>query len=233
MENKDGEIENYKFGNPYKEKIPIEKADKYATLFGEGSPALTELIKYCILNNIITYASCKGHPEDKNVLERIVETGYITFRFDMNYDNDDFAYFLASIPALNGKIYAHVESNVASNRTITFYVPARLKGESEKYFIYILDQLKRYKQLKNNNETIYINPEIKKIVDYAFYSWSGNESFDITWSTYRKYERTGMYLKKVATCPAYNKTGKLHTDVGTYLQKLRKKNIDDFISFRR
>ena len=227
------EIENYEFGKPYKDKILPEEAEKFATIFGEGSPALTELIKYCILNNIITYASCKGHPEDINILGRIVENGYITFSFDMYYDNDDFAYFLASIPSINKKIIAHLESNHIADRTITFYVPARSKGESEKYFTFILEQLKKYKQIKDNNQNNYINPNIKKIVDYIFYSWNEYEVFDITQSTYKKYERQGMYLKKTATCPANNKTGMLHAKYGAFLHKLRKTNIDDFIEHKR
>ena len=226
-------IENYEFGKPYKDKIPPEEAEKFATIFGEGSPALTELIKYCILNNIITYASCKGHPEDINILDRIVENGYITFRFNMDYDNDDFAYFLASIPSINKKIFAHLESNRVTDRTITFYVPAKIKGESEKYFIFILNQLKKYKQMKDNNQSIEINPNIKKIVDYVFYSWNEYESFDITYSTYKKYERQGMYLKKIATCPADNEIGKLHRKFGLFMNKLKENQIDKFIEHKR
>ncbi len=231
----DKTIENYEFGKPYKGKIPIDEAEKFAYVFGEGSPALTELIKYCILNNIVTYSSCKGHPENTNILDRIAEYGYITFHFDMNYDSDDFAYFLASIPSMNKKIYAHLESTIGADRTITLYVPAKIKGESEKYFIYILDQLKKYKQMKDNNQTIYINPDIKKIVDYMFYSFNEYEAFDITQSSYKKYERQGIYIKKVATCPSYNKTDKLHTKFGMYLQSLRNKfdGIDDFVNYIR
>ena len=231
----DENIENYEFGKPYGGKIPIEKAEKYANVFGEGSPALTELIKYCILNNIVTYASCKGHPEDRNILDRIVEYGYITFRFNMDYDNDDFVYFLASIPSMNKKITAHLESNEIADRTISFYVPAKIKGESETYFKFILEQLKRYKQMKDNNQSIDINPNIKKIVDYIFSSWNEFELFEITQSSYKKYERQGFYLKKIAMCPSYNKTSKLHTKFGLYLQKLRKNinNIDDLINYNR
>ena len=227
-------IENYKFGKPYKEKITVEDADKFATIFGEGSSALTKLIKYCIVNNIVTYASCKGHPENRNILEKVMEKGYITFRFDMDYEDDDFAYFLATIPSTNKKIVAHLESNYISDRTITFYVPAKSKGESEKYFEYILNELKRYKQMKEKNEDIYISPETKKLVDYIFLCWRPDISFEITQLTYKKYERQGIYIKRTATCPTSNKTGVLHTKFGTYLQKLKNKNrsFDDFINYR-
>lgn len=226
-------IDNYEFGKTYDEKIPVEDADKFATIFGEKSPTLTKLIKYCIVNNIVTHACCKGHPENRNVFDRVMEKGYITFRFDMNYEDDDFAYFLATIPSRNKKIVAYLESNYMSDRTITFYVPARTKGESEKYFEYLLDELIKYKQMKDSNKDIYINPETKKLVDYIFYRWRDGESFEITQSNYRKYERQGMYIKRIATCPTSNKTGKLHAKFGIYLQKLKNKNrnIDDFINY--
>lgn len=227
-------IENYDFGKPYVEKIPVEEADKFANVFGEGSPALTKLIKYCILNNIVTYASCKGHPENHNVIERVTEKGYITFRFDKDYEEDDFAYFLATIPSTNKKIVAYLESNYLTDRTITFYVPAKNKGESEKYFEYLLSSLKRYKQMKERNEDIYISPELKKLVDYIFYRWRDGEAFEITQSTYKKYERQGIYIKKTATCPADKKIGKLHKIFGKYLCMLKRiKNVDDLINYRR
>ena len=231
--NSNEKIENYEFGKTYTNEIPKEEADKFANIFGEGSPALTELIKYCILNGIITRASCKGHPEKRNVLEKILETGYITFQFDINYDENDFAYFLASIPSTNKHITAYLESNMSADRTITFYVPAKLQGESEQYFILILEQLKKYKMLKDNNEAININPEIKKIVDYAFDTQIGLESFEITQSTYKKYKRYGGQIKKIAKCPAENKTNKLHTLYSDYLKELREKHLDDFINYTR
>ena len=55
--------DEYKNGKLYIGEITVEYADEFSKLFGEGSPALTELIKYCIQNKIITLASCKGHPE--------------------------------------------------------------------------------------------------------------------------------------------------------------------------
>ena len=82
------EIEDYTFGKTYSKKIPKEEADKFSKVFGEGSPSLTELIKYCILNRTPTLASCKGHPEERNIIEKNIETGYITFLFDNNYEEE-------------------------------------------------------------------------------------------------------------------------------------------------
>ena len=224
-------IEGYKFGRPYTEKIPVEEADKFATIFGEGSPALTKLIKYCIINSIVTFASCKGHPKEKSILNRKFENGYITFRFDKYYANDDFAYFLASIPQTNKKIRASLDSNYVTDRTITFYVPARFEGESEKYFEFILNKLKEYKKKKEANIKIGYNPDIVKMVDYIFYSWNFKEElFDITQSKYEKLQRQGAYYKRVSVCKSNEQTGILHSKFGHYLLRNNKKNIDEFIN---
>lgn len=221
-------IEGYKFVHTYKEKIAIEDADKFAKVFGEGSNALTELIKYCILNNIVTLASCKGHPEDKNVLERITENGYITFQFDMYYDNDDFAYFLASIPFMKKGITAYLESNFESDRTITLYVPAKSQNLSEEYFEFILESLKNYRLKKDSEQNIEVNPDIKKVLDYIFYSTCSGEAFSITHTGYKKYERQGFYIKPVAKCPRNDKTGILHEKFSKFLRQSDK--IEDFIN---
>lgn len=224
-------LEDYKFGKPFTDEIPIEEAEKYATVFGEGSPALTKLIKYCIENNIITYASCKGHPEDiKDILFKAQEKGYITFRFDMDYEEDDLAYYLASLPISNKNITAHLESNDVADRTVTIYVPARYNGESEKYFEYILNKLKEYKKNKEDGIKNTYNQDIVQIVDYMFYSWNFYESFEITQSKYLKYERRGITLKKVGKCPSNEQTGILHSIFGHSLLKKKQNNIDEFIN---
>ena len=109
-------LDNYEFGKTFTDEIPVEEADKYAELFGEGSKALTKLIRYCIVNNIVTLASC---------------TGYISFRFERDYDEEDFAYFLASIPSTKNQIKALVDYDYSAGRVITFYVPARVKVKAK------------------------------------------------------------------------------------------------------
>ena len=225
-------LDNYEFGKTYTDEIPVEEADKYAELFGEGSKALTELIKYCIVNNIVTLASCKGHPEERDIITRSMETGYISFRFERDYDEEDFAYFLASVPTTKNQIKALVDYDYSAGRVITFYVPARVKGESEAYFTHILNQLKKYKEMKENNELV-INQEQKEIVDYMFNYGEAYEMFTITQSSYKKYERNGSSVKRVSKCSANNITGNLHGKFGTYLQKLREKKIDDLINSHR
>ena len=53
------EIEGYTFGQVYSDKIAPADAEKFSKVFGEGSPALTALIKFCIENSIPTLACCK------------------------------------------------------------------------------------------------------------------------------------------------------------------------------
>ncbi len=220
--------EEYQFGKPYTEKIPKEDAEKYANMFGEGSEALTEVIKYCILNDITTYASCKGHPEDKNPLERLVETGYVTFRFDSSYEDSDFAYYIATTPLARKGLTAHLESNYISDRTVTLRFPARKRKESDVYLKYILLALKQYKKIKDENIPIKVNQEVKKIVDYMFYSWQEYEAFDITFDGYRKYERKNLYLKKVAKCPSLHSTGLIHRKFGKAFGYT--KDVEEFVN---
>ena len=214
------QIEGYKFGQIYNKTIDKEEADRFANIFGEGSKYLTGLIKYCILNDIITLASCKGHPEDKGILERKSETGYITFSFDENYDL--LAYFLAALPVRKKGIVSHIENNRDTNRTITLYVPATKKDMSEEYFKYILESIKGYKKEESS-----INDDIKKIVDYMF-SLNSNESFDILYDGYKKFEREGFELKKVAKCPRDVETNILHKRFGKFMKDSN--NIEEFIN---
>lgn len=223
-------IEDYKFGQVYKKNINPDDAKKFATVFGEGSKTLTDLIEYCIINGIPTLASCKGHPEDRNIMERMVEDGYITFRFDMDYDNSDFAYYLASIPMKKDGVTAHLESNYHTDRTVTLYVPARRKNMSDSYFEFILDSIKEYKKMKEEGISIEIDPDIRTIVDYEFYSWN-NESFDITRNSYKKYERRGMYLDKIAKCPSSEKIKRLHTLLGKSISS--EDRVTEFVESRK
>ena len=221
------ELDHYQFGSVYKSKIPKEEAEKFAALFGEGSLALTKLIQFCIVSDIPTLASCKGHPENLNVLDRLVETGYITFRIDNDYD---FASFLAELPIASKNITASLDYNLESGRTVTLYVPATKKNMSEEYFKHILLVLQEYVLKKNHGEKISIHPEIEKIVKYI-YMVPGTEIFEITSKGYRKLERNGMYTKKVAQCPHYDQTGLLHRNMS---EELRKEQLDNFLhSIRR
>lgn len=223
-------IENYEFKHVYRESMKPEDAKKFATVFGEGSKALTSIIEYCITNGIPTLASCKGHPEDKNIVDRIVEDGYVTFKFNMNYDDSDFAYYLASIPMKKDGITAHLESNFDNDRTLTLYVPARRKDMSESYFEFIFDSIKEYKRMKEEGISPEIDPDIRTIVDYEFYSWN-NESFDITRSSYKKYARNGMYLKKIAKCPSSTKVKRMHALLGKSISS--EDRVNDFVEATR
>lgn len=219
-------IDDYKFGSPYIKKISPEDASDFAKLFGEGSPALTELIEYCIINDISTIASCKGHPEDKGLIEKQLTEGYITFSFDEPCDLK-FAYFIASIPFMNKDIFSYVETD----RTITLYVPAKAKNMSEKYFQYILQLIKEYNKSIKEDKTIYTNLDVEKIIDYAFDS-TGDEAFCIKQSGYTKCQRIdNIFLKKIAKCPASDYTSNLHKKFSKSLK--HQKKLEEFINTTR
>ena len=221
------EIEGYEFGHVYEDKIEPEDAKKFATVFGEGSKALTELIEYCILNGISTLASCKGHPEEKSIVEKLLETGYITFNFEDD-DNFEFAYYMANVPLLKKGIIAEVDSNYAAGRNVTLRVPAIKKDMCEKYFEYILESIKEYRKMKDENKEINIDSDVKKIVDYMFEDIKCYETFEITYKGLKKYERDGIFITKVSTCPLSNYTSILHKKFNDEIR--HSKMIDEFIN---
>ena len=49
------------------------EVELYSKFWGEGSEMLTDLLRYCLENNITTQACCKGHPKRDNL------DGYIVF----------------------------------------------------------------------------------------------------------------------------------------------------------
>ena len=221
------EIEDYEFGDVYKRKIDPCEAEKFASIFGEGSEALTELIKYCIINNISTFASCKGHAEKMDIIESLSEKGYISF----GINNDlEFAYFLSELPLKIKGIEARLEFLIESGKSVTLEVPAWKKGMSEHYFEMILEELKKYFDLKQQDMIYIANDNIRKIVEYIF-SYPSLEHIAISSNGYRKYKREGISLKKVARCPVYNKIGILHRIIGNILKE--DNDINNFLSHSR
>ena len=186
------EIEGYQFGDVYKQKIELSEAEKFANIFGEGSKALTELIKFCIINNISTFASCKGHAEKMSVIDSLSEKGYISF----GINNDlEFASFLSELPLKIKGIEARLEFLVESGKSVTLEVPARKKGMSEHYFEMILEELKKYVNLKKQDINYIADENIIKIVKYIFL-YPNLEHIAISSNGYRKYKREGTILKK-------------------------------------
>lgn len=219
-------MDDYQFGHVYDKMIDEKDFDKFATLFGEGSPALTELIKFCFEHNIQTIASCKGHPEDRNIVEAALETGYISFRIT---DDLDLAYLLSSLPHKIKGVEARLEFLIEQGKSLTIEVPAKKKNMSEIYFKEILDILKLYILNKEANKEIEIDKETKKIVDYIF-SYPSLDYFVIKSNKYQKLRREGAYLQKVAKCPRYKENMVLYRLLNL---KLSEQNVDEFIKTTR
>ena len=219
----------YRFGKIYDEPINIKDADHYANLFGEGSTALTALIKYCIVNNIPTFASCKGHPEERGIIEKNVENGYLAFRIT---DNIDLAYYLASLPYEIKDIKVILDYNYHSfKKSLSIEVPAKKPGMSEVYFNLILEKLMMYQEIMQNGDTFEPDEEVRKLVDFIYQSPS-NAQFYITNKNFirveNKYNSFITYSAK--KCPHRDKTTKLH-DVFCEVTR-RPKNLDDLMSMK-
>ena len=214
--------EDYEFGHLYEEKIKPEDANYFAKLFGEGSIALTELLQYCIVNEISTIACCKGHPEEKNLLEKPFETGYIAFKINDDYD---FAYFLASLPLEIPGVKALVDYNTSSNyRAVSLEVPALKPRMSEDYFRKILEKIREYNKAKKNGEEIVFDEEIKKVVDYEF-TMPSTIRFYVTNKEFQKLDNSRGYLEtKVTKCPRGEYNTVIHSLLCGILDKPKKLN---------
>ena len=210
-------MEEYKFGKIYEDEIKPEDALYFAKIFGEGSLALTDLIAFCINNKIKTFASCKGHPEDKNFLDKLVENGYIAFRIN---DEMDLAYFLASLPSRIPGVKALVDYNCYNvKKTISIEVPATKPRMSEEYFKKILEELRRYVKSVKNGEKVSVDPEIKHVVDWIFYNpttvrcYINNKDFNVVYT---------MDNNKVDKCPRGIYANAIHNILCSILDKPKK-----------
>lgn len=151
-------LENYIFGEAFYGKIPKEQAKKMALLWGEGSENLTNLIEYCILNDIGTFASCKGHGE--------LAEGYIGFtrmpkdffKYLMNYMQED---------GLDGAIRYMVSRFGDHEPRLSIMIFSRREGREEK-FKKILEGIKEYSKTKDNIDLSKINKTFDETVEYIF-----------------------------------------------------------------
>lgn len=209
-------LDNYIFGNVYTDKIPAEEASKFAKVFGEGSPNLTRLLEYCMVNDISTLACCKGHPIG----------GYISFPFTENDKNMDYAYFIASIPLLAKDIESNIDYTKQGGRAVSLYLHNDSEEKKEKQFAFIYKTIKKYKELKDAGMIITPVPDIKKMVDYIFEK-PILTNFVIKKDEYIKSERNENYDCFETSCPAWKKTNKFHK---MFYETLKhKKEVDNFI----
>lgn len=202
-------IDDYVFGTVVTDEIGKSDARKFAEVFGEGSKNLTDLIEFCILNDLNTFASCKGHPENGLFNHSLLEEGYLSFDLGLDYESGgDFAYFLADLPSSINNITSDVEySNMSFSKTITLRVPSHKEGMSEIIFKSIYDCIKKYVELKSRGITYNCkSDEIKKIVDHVF-EIPSNEIIVISNKRYLKIKRGELNL---SLCPSYNNTNVLH-----------------------
>ena len=129
------ELDNYELGNAYYEDIPEEEFEKYATMFGEGSESLSNLILFCWRNGIKTYTSCKGwHVNDKG-------PGYIGFLPD-----EELAKYLIELADQLRGIIIEVERYSYSDSIQVFF---RNCGDYD--FQALMSLIQRYVSLRRAN----------------------------------------------------------------------------------
>ena len=75
------------------------EVELYSRFWGEGSKMLTDLLRYCLENNITTQACCKGHPKRDNLDGYIVFSGndvyfvkFISYKILTGDYPDDFSF---------------------------------------------------------------------------------------------------------------------------------------------
>ena len=120
------------------------EVELYSKFWGEGSKMLTDLLRYCLENNITTQACCKGHPEKDNI------GGYIFF----DGNNEYFVKFISY------KILTEGYPDDFSSGCIRVYEPSNgfafllhFKSElRDKALDHLLGYVAEYKKLRDTNK---------------------------------------------------------------------------------
>lgn len=120
------------------------EVELYSKFWGEGSEILTNLLRYCLENNITTQACCKGHPKIDNLNGYIFFSGnneyfvkFISYKILTEGYPDDFSY---------GNISAHKLSN---GFDFLLYFEPELR---DKALDHLLGYIAEYKKLRDTNK---------------------------------------------------------------------------------
>lgn len=145
-------------GGVYDEKVPANLARKMSVLWGEGSENLTNLIEYCILNDIRTFASCKGHSEYGEAYIGFTKMPKDFYKYIMDYmqeeRNDrsiqyDLSRFGDHEPKFCVRVYSDVENR-------------------EEMFKKLLEGTKEYTKHKDDLDLSGIDSTFDETVEYIF-----------------------------------------------------------------
>lgn len=151
-------LKRYKKGDAFYGKVPKEQAKKMALLWGEGSKNLTNLIEYCILNDIGTFASCKGHSEWAQGYIGFTKMPKEFFKFIMDYMKEDSTYSL-----INYEI-----SRFGDHKPCLYIGTHSRPDFREDMFKKILDGIKEYTRNKDNLDLSNIDETFDETVEYIF-----------------------------------------------------------------
>ena len=214
-------MEEYIKGHVF-EDLTEDNIDYYAEMFGEGSKALTDLIKFCFENGIKTYSSCKGHPVKNVFIELRLPIGFIAFDFD---DDLELGYFLASLHKRIKGIEVNISNFVHDQRkSVTIYVPAKKDGMSDNYFNLIKTYLEEFiKTKKGDIHYEYDDKIVQMVNDVCEYT---SDDFYVIKND--KIMKMNLYGSKKVKCPNKDITNTLHKKVCDLLGK--PKTVEEFIS---
>ena len=151
-------LENYRFGTAFYGKVPKEQAKKMALLWGEGSENLTNLIEYCILNDIGTFASCKGHDE--------FSEGYIGFtRMPKKF----FKYIMDYMQENGPDRFVKYDISRFGDHdpSLVIFITANTDNR-EDMFKKVLEGIKEYRKTKDNLDLSGIDEAFAETVEYIF-----------------------------------------------------------------
>lgn len=142
-------LSEYKKGEAFRGKVPKDQAHKMALLWGEGSSELTELIEYCINNNIVTSASCRGHI-DENGADAYIMFGSMP---------KEFVEHMVSVVEENKELNAKMDVSRFGDHKPEFGIHAnsvqkRIDEDSSHLFKTILEGVQAYKMKEDRRKTI-------------------------------------------------------------------------------
>lgn len=198
-------------GKPYYGDIPKDEIEKYASVFGEGSKELTDLLRYCFQNDIKTLACCKGHEDRKEC------DPYIVFLPD-----EELSMYLCELIDKMPIESIIVDKHKDYLRTAIFLY-------NDKAFSYLQNHLHAYVNLKEQGG--YYNPKYNYTEDAVNDALSGdNDEYVVTIKDGRiiKQRRENLFAEPVnvlneSYCPNREITSSLLSRVAMSLNNTLKK----------
>ena len=125
-------------------KFTPYEVELYSKFWGEGSEMLTDLLRYCLENNITTQACCIGHPKKDN------KEGYIFFSGNNEYFVKFISYKILTEGYPDDFSFGSIRVRELSNGlAFSLYFKPELR---EKALDHLLGYVAEYKKLRDTNK---------------------------------------------------------------------------------